>query len=242
MADPTPDDLLAQARARQANRAAAPAAGTVPDDPNDLGAAYLKNRKAMADIEFQRDPETGDPLPPGVMLVPANGQLHKIDMRHGALAASLMEASRVPFAEKAAGLSAVAADIGSGIVHAPMQIFGGLADGLRNTLAAADGAAKLIPGAATLSAWLDAHVYDTPPAANAIMNAIPDVRQPDTVTGGLVRGTAEFLPDYLIAARRFEGIARLMSSSRLAKGVARSVAGGTAGISGVDARRYQGER
>lgn len=177
----TTDELLARARARQqpqAGPAAAPAGGQAPAEPAN-----------PPETSGHASPEAIQPAP-----APAAGAEPLVvkPAGKGAVVVSGQPAS-VP-------VGAIAKDVALGAIEAPKQALAGVSDAVGNTLLAAD----------DLAGWLNNHLLDTrfskmfgpEGAAGPDFNS-PEFRKfakdfktipnPDSVTGGLIRGTMQFL-------------------------------------------------
>jgi hypothetical protein len=95
-------------------------------------------------------------------------------------------------------VSAVASDVGGGLLEAPAQIVGGAADAVRESFKALD----------HLANWLNEHVADLsmdPDSAlgrlgnplTGVADAMPKIEAAETVTGGAIRGIAQFLAGFI---------------------------------------------
>ena len=140
-----------------------------------------------------------------VLMQPPSGGAHP-DVAH-----TTGDAGNTPIAP-ASPVSAVASDIGEGIIETPIQVVGGLSDAARETFEALDSVAD----------WLNENVADLTfegtgiealdNPLEALANLMPDIDEADSVTGNLVRGVSQFIGGF-VGAGKFIKAKGLMGAS-----------------------------
>lgn len=233
------DALIAEARARQAAAAADKPAGPGAAAPAPTRTGTVRP-SADGGVSFQvQDQPASDnimgvtplpagskppPAPPGAKVIfdkAGNRITYTIDQNAG----NMTVLSVVKGA--AAKVGAVASDVAGGIIHSPMQVLGGVGDAARNAFMAADhlgdwlndNVADLRVGGSTGSAGGD--IAAGHPLA-AIAAGIPKAPEAGSVTGGLIRDTAEFLTGFLPAMRAAKAIGFGKAAGSVAAGSAAS--------------------
>jgi len=109
----------------------------------------------------------------------------------------------------------VMADIGRGIVEAPLQIVGGVADAAKETFESIN----------DLGEWLNENVADLgqitaegfepgAPERSAIGEAIPTTAESESVTGGMVRDVSQFVAGFVGAGKVLKGMKVLQGATK----------------------------
>lgn len=220
------DALISEARARQAAAAAAKPADQGGPAPAADSAAPTETIMGVTPLPAGSEPP---PAPEGAKVIydkAGNRVTYTLDQGTG----NMNVLSVIKGIGAKAG--AVASDVAGGIIHSPMQIIGGIGDAARNAFMAAD----------HLGDWLNDNVADLKipvdtgsPGLNialehpgaAIAAGIPKAPPAETVTGGIIRDTSEFLTGFLPAMRA----AKALGLGTVAGSV---VAGGAASATVLD--------
>ncbi len=103
-------------------------------------------------------------------------------------------------------LGAILSDLGRGSLETPLQSVGGVRDAAQETMEAMD----------SLAIWLNTHVADLTvlDPETAPRFDLPDVPQPVTVTGGVIRGIVQFTTG-MVGAGKFTGLSKLKNLSKV---------------------------
>src|SRR5579862_3987678 len=116
---------------------------------------------------------------------------HRQNLEGSAALASLVSSQPPPVPQKEetepGGTVAgrVAADVGRGILESPLAVVKGARDAIQSTM----------DGVADLGAWAENHIRDNGHDYTQEWRGLelPDVKEPTTVTGSIVKNTAEFI-------------------------------------------------
>ena len=113
---------------------------------------------------------------------------------------------------------AAAFDIGRGIVESPYQILGGVRDAAQETLDAVASLASVLESKVplgTVEIGGDQVVALGEGSGEAL--ALPETREPQSVTGTLVHGVSQFLTGFLPAMRATRGLAALGKAAQISR-------------------------
>lgn len=155
-----------------------------------------------------------------------------------------MPAADAPSPEEAPGLARrVAADLGRGLMEAPRQAIGGALDAVRSGLegiAAFDQWASEAMGLPKLQilnreGQFDPRILSAAEAGKADV-LLPDVADPKTATGGLVRGVAQFLTGFAVGAKGLGGLTGGTAAATAGRAAAASAFSDFAAFDGHEAR------
>lgn len=120
-------------------------------------------------------------------------------------------------------------DVARGITEAPVQIVGGVRDaahGALSGIAAFDQWASDALGLPKLQILNDEGAFDprllSAEEAGEAEVLLPDVREPTTVTGGMVRGVSQFLTGFVGGSKALGGLGRATAKARAGRAAAAS--------------------
>jgi hypothetical protein len=131
-----------------------------------------------------------------------------------------------------------ALDMMVGAMESPTQIMGGIRDAVQNALNLPDDFAKqlitMLPGKEFDAA--KAYVASPEGKASKSLPQMPEVSAPKSTTGGLVRGTAQFLTGFFAAGKAAEGVAATSTAAKVIDGMLKGSAASFTAFSGMDKR------
>jgi len=139
----------------------------------------------------------------------------------------------------------VAADIGKGLVEAPIRgIAGGIRDGLQAVLDLTDQAADWVETTAgslgSPQIFNEAGELDpklsVPARPEDTGITLPEVNKPTTVTGGLVRGISQFLAGYATGGKLLKGVRTATAGGQMALAAVKGAISDFAFFDGQDAK------
>lgn len=131
-------------------------------------------------------------------------------------------------------IGAAAKDVGRGMIEAPRQVVGGASEAIQETTVAIDelagwlntNVAGLEEARVTLPGQEPGEEIMVPSPTDLIRSVMPDIKEPESITGGAIRGIAQFITGFVGAGKLLKGagLAVTGTGARVAEATVRGAA------------------